>query len=32
MKDEDKIVISLGGSMIVPGGVDTNFIIKFNLP
>jgi len=29
MKDEDKIVISLGGSMIVPGGVDTNFIIKF---
>lgn len=27
--NEESIVISLGGSMIVPGGVDTNFIIKF---
>jgi uridylate kinase len=29
MQEKEAIVISLGGSMIVPGGVDTNFIIKF---
>lgn len=29
MENKESIVISLGGSMIVPGGVDTNFIIKF---
>ena len=29
MQEKETIVISLGGSMIVPSGVDTNFIIKF---
>lgn len=29
MQEKETIVISLGGSIIVPGGVDTNFIIKF---
>lgn len=29
MQEKEAIVISLGGSIIVPGGVDTNFIIKF---
>lgn len=29
MQEKETIVISLGGSMIVPGGVDTNFVIKF---
>lgn len=29
--DKDRIVISVGGSLIVPnGGIDTDFLIKFN--
>lgn len=29
MQDKENIVISLGGSMIVPSNLDTDFIIKF---